>query len=693
MASFKKLSKSDVTFVPYYANKQWNLSYCPYPTSSEYLTIYNGTNITGSFSSDEPITEGQYDRLVYNQINQLFYQKYTTPLNTSSLVNSIYYESASQQRPTNSYFTYNDSARLVENFPTGAMQGIRVLAINQGLYGDKVLPNHFRLSSSVYDIVDDGYGNLYDGIITGSQQSINGAYTTDGVKLYSPGYNIDGTGTNISWNTSTGGGTYTGTFWANPLPGELDPPEDTGRLNYCGLWSATSLTYFGAGTLTFNINAASNTTYYFGIGCDNYASLYLDNTLILTQVIPDASSFGANYKYWHIYPVAVSSGNHVVKFIGENIGIPSISNPGSMGIEVYNNTEAQISASIEASPNGATVPAGINLVYSSKDHLTEGNFDNQYATHVGNLFYAHGLGVITNQDYQMIFPLPPIAKNDYGSFLTTDTKTISASLNDYARSGTLNTSSLAFSGSTSGPGYSWATGSNGTIVLTTTIAGTYSVYYTIGANIAGSCAVQLRSNKAKVTAVVTEPTTTTTSTTTSTTTAPTTTTTTSTTTSTTTAPTTTSTTTTTTTAAPTTTTSTTTTTTTAEPTTTTTTTTTSTTTSTTTEAPETITITACAGVQANGSGNVVAYAYASAPVDTNVTVDLTWTAADTSTISGTATILAGETCGTITLTGADPNETGSNLEITSITPGTFGNQTYVEGTETLSSSCITCPIP
>ena len=75
MASFKKLSKSDVTFVPYHANKQWNLSYCPYPTSSEYLTIYNGTNLTGSFSSDEPITEGQYDRLVYNQINQLFYKK------------------------------------------------------------------------------------------------------------------------------------------------------------------------------------------------------------------------------------------------------------------------------------------------------------------------------------------------------------------------------------------------------------------------------------------------------------------------------------------------------------------------------------------------------------------------------------------------------------------------------------------
>lgn len=291
MASFKKLSKSDVTLVPYYANKQWNLSYCPYPTSSEYLTIYKGTNITGSFSPDDDlITENQYERLVYSQINQLFYQKYTTQLNTSSLANSIYYESASVNRPTSSYFIYNDSARLIENFPTGIMEGIRVLAINQNLYGDKVLPNHFQLSSSAYNIIDDGYGNLFD-------------------------------------------------------------------------------------------SASSN-------------------------------------------------------------------------------------------------------------------------IHVGNLFYAHGLGIITNQDYQMIFPLPPIAKNDYGNFSTTDTKIISASLNDYARSGTLNTSSLSFSGSTSGPEYSWTTSSNGTIILTTTTAGTYSVWYTIGADIAGSCSTQLRSNKAKITATV-----------------------------------------------------------------------------------------------------------------------------------------------------------------------------------------------
>jgi hypothetical protein len=119
----------------------------------------------------------------------------------------------------------------------------------------------------------------------------------------------------------------------------------------------------------------------------------------------------------------------------------------------------------------------------------------------------------------------------------------------------------------------------------------------------------------------------------------------------------------------------------------------STTTTTTTAAPSTVTIDACANVQADSSGNVVAYAYSDAPVATNITVDVTWTASDLSMISGIITILAGETCGTITLTGADPNEGGAGLEILSITPGSFGSQTYVEGVETLSSSCTTCPIP
>jgi len=141
MSSFKNLNRSDISVVPYEANKQWSLSYCPYPTSSQYLTIYKGTNVTGLFSPEtDPVTENQYERLVYAQINHLFYQTYTASLNTSSLANSIYYESASQQRPTASYFIYNDKSQLVKNFPTGANEGIRVITINQNVYGNKILP-------------------------------------------------------------------------------------------------------------------------------------------------------------------------------------------------------------------------------------------------------------------------------------------------------------------------------------------------------------------------------------------------------------------------------------------------------------------------------------------------------------------------------------------------------------------------
>jgi len=164
MSSFKKLSRSDVSVVPYTANKQWALTFDSFPTTgSEFLAIYRGKNVTGSFASgSDPIDQGQYERLVYTQMNHLFYQQYTASLDTSSLANSIYYESASQQRPTASYFIYNDNPAFVKAFPTGANEIIKVVAVDQSIYGDKILPYTFVISSSAYFVIDDGLGNLYD---------------------------------------------------------------------------------------------------------------------------------------------------------------------------------------------------------------------------------------------------------------------------------------------------------------------------------------------------------------------------------------------------------------------------------------------------------------------------------------------------------------------------------------------------
>lgn len=166
MASFKRLKRSDVISVPYVANKNWVFEYCPYPENDQNIIIYKGTNVTGSFSDIlDPVTEGQYERLIYSQINHLFYQTYSSSiqnLNTSSLISSLYYDGVSQIRATSSYFNYNENPGLIKNFPTGAMAGIRVLSINQDIYGQQLLPYHFELSSSAYFIKDDGIGNLID---------------------------------------------------------------------------------------------------------------------------------------------------------------------------------------------------------------------------------------------------------------------------------------------------------------------------------------------------------------------------------------------------------------------------------------------------------------------------------------------------------------------------------------------------
>ena len=115
---------------------------------------------------------------------------------------------------------------------------------------------------------------------------------------------------------------------------------------------------------------------------------------------------------------------------------------------------------------------------------------------IGNVFYQHGLAVITNQSYQNVFPKPPLARNDYVYYNSGDTpKTVSPLTNDYGRSGTLVTASLALSGSQT---YWFTNNGDGTITLNTTTGGVYAVYYTVSASLAEACGGYLGSNKGKI---------------------------------------------------------------------------------------------------------------------------------------------------------------------------------------------------
>jgi hypothetical protein len=121
---------------------------------------------------------------------------------------------------------------------------------------------------------------------------------------------------------------------------------------------------------------------------------------------------------------------------------------------------------------------------------------------VGNIFYEHGLVIVTNPDYQSIFPIPPFAKDDYAAFSVTQSiKTIYPLANDNGKGWTILTSSLELSGSDIDY---FTKNTNGTVRLTATEPGTYITHYKFKtASTASQCL--LSSNYAKITAYIYRP--------------------------------------------------------------------------------------------------------------------------------------------------------------------------------------------
>jgi len=181
------------------------------------------------------------------------------------------------------------------------------------------------------------------------------AYSTCGSYIYSPGYALDGTGTSIQINTSN-------PFWVNGTGSCADATPTNGPLNRTGIWSATPLSDQDVG-FGICINLPETTTYYVGIGCDNYGVIKVDGTIILQQ---DPTALGVQYsvgaaatfKVWHIYPVTFTAGQHYLEIYGHND-----SGPAALGCEIYNATSAEIQA---ATSYGAL---GSKLIFSSKDYV------------------------------------------------------------------------------------------------------------------------------------------------------------------------------------------------------------------------------------------------------------------------------------------------------------------------------------
>ena len=192
-----------------------------------------------------------------------------------------------------------------------------------------------------------------------SVASTNTDYGIYGVKLFST-VNSSGGGTNISWTCNDIGGAYAGTFWANPNNNATD-----GRLNQTGLWTGSVGGYAGTGSLTINVVAPSSKTYYIGTGFDNYGVLTVNGTQIFSQSPINSVD---NFRYWNIYPISLTAGSNLIFVQDVNLSTGA----AALGAEIYDNTSAEISASVAASPNGSSIPSGLNVLYSSANNKGAG---------------------------------------------------------------------------------------------------------------------------------------------------------------------------------------------------------------------------------------------------------------------------------------------------------------------------------
>lgn len=160
MSAFKSINSSDVITIPYIANKNWIVSYSD--LNKYNIKIYSGKKSNGLFNPDiENLSNGEYERLIFESINHSFYQNYSgSLLETSSRESSLFYISQSQYRPSSSYYNYSYNDLCIKSISNASGSLIKVLSIPNNIIGESIKPGTFYYSSSMI-ISDDNYGNLY----------------------------------------------------------------------------------------------------------------------------------------------------------------------------------------------------------------------------------------------------------------------------------------------------------------------------------------------------------------------------------------------------------------------------------------------------------------------------------------------------------------------------------------------------
>ncbi len=162
-------------------------------------------------------------------------------------------------------------------------------------------------------------------------QKTYGQYSWYGVKWYEPGYALNGVGAYERWEDPNNG-----FYWHNFYNSYS---ITAGVMNRTAVWATppypetTTNQVIGFSTC---INVPVTKTYLVGFGVDNYCSIRVNGKYIMKM---DEQENANTFRYWHVYPVELKKGIHVLEIIAANK-----SSIAAIGAEIYNATVDQLKA-------------------------------------------------------------------------------------------------------------------------------------------------------------------------------------------------------------------------------------------------------------------------------------------------------------------------------------------------------------
>lgn len=139
-----------------------------------------------------------------------------------------------------------------------------------------------------------------------------------------------------------------------------------GRLHRSGVWLNNAQlvvdTWMGMETC---FTALTSGTYAVGYGSDNYMRLYIDDALKVVTSNPGGTDV-ANYQTWNVIALPITAGSHKIRIEFYNVPGGATGNPGSVGVEIYNQSPDVLSTMTDAQAEPTIQFSTLNLVNSAQ---------------------------------------------------------------------------------------------------------------------------------------------------------------------------------------------------------------------------------------------------------------------------------------------------------------------------------------